>query len=362
MNVGIDGRALQGNRAGVGRYVFELCRALNDVMPDAKFFVYNRDPVEMPIVSSRWVPRVETSSLFRTMPSILWFRTRVGALCREDGVQAFWGCTSFLPRLPKNVRSVLTVYDLNYKLVPDTMHTAALWQYRIFFRHELASADSVLAISRGTADRLREYFGRSTDGIVYPTISPLFGPQSATEIRECRQRHGLGFPYLLAVGTWEPRKNLDLLLDAIIAMKACGELGQRRLVLVGGRGWKDDRLGGRIGTLSGLVEPLGYVSDLDLPKLYAGADAFVFPSIYEGFGMPVLEARACGTPIVTTDSPELREAGGPDAVYVTPTLDGIRNGIKMVLRPDYPRRAGSVTWPTWEDGATALATTLRGAL
>lgn len=362
MRIGIDGRALQGRRAGVGRYVFELCRALDAEMPDARFFVYSHIPVEMPVASSRWTLRVERRSLFRAMRSFLWLKARVGALCREDEIDVFWGCASFLPCLPRTVRRVVSAYDLNYRLVPKTMYTAAVWQYRLFFCRDLARADSVLAISRGTAERLKDTCGRTADAIVYPAVSPRFGPQLEADVRDCHRRHGLSFPYLLAVATWEPRKNLELLLDAVVQMKARGDLGQRRLVLVGGRGWKDDRLMQRMGEHSDLIHPLGYVSDEDLPMLYAGADAFVFPSIYEGFGMPVLEARACGTPTVTTDIPELREAGGADAIYVLPTTEGIQSGIKAALDADWPRRPVASRWPSWGDGARTLATALRGKL
>lgn len=361
MNVGIDGRALQGSRAGVGRYVFELCRALDVEMPEARFFVYSHIPVEMPVVSDRWTLRVEANPIYRTMRSFVWLKTRAGVLCREDDVAGFWGCASFIPRLPKKTRSVITVHDLNYRLVPDTMHTAAVWQYRLFFRRDLAKADSVLANSQGTSDRIREYDGRSADGVVYPAVSPIFSRQSDADVRECLQRYKLTFPYVLAVATWEPRKNLELLLTTLAQIHACGELGQRRLVLVGGRGWKNDRLTALVRDHPDLVHPLGYVPDQDLPMLYSGADAFVFPSTYEGFGMPVLEARACGTPVVTTDTPELREAGGPDAVYVRPTIEGIRSGLRQVLSSGR-RPSGVFERPTWADGARTLAAALRGTL
>jgi glycosyltransferase involved in cell wall biosynthesis len=282
-------------------------------------------------------------------------------LCREDNIGGFWGCASFFPRLPQATRRVVTVYDLNYRLVPDTMHTAAVWQYRLFFRRDLARADSVLAISRGTAERVTDYFGRGVDGIVYPAVSTIFGRRPDLDVGECLQRYKLTFPYVLAVATWEPRKNLEVLLTTLDQMQACGELGQRRVVLIGGRGWKDGRLTAMVGDRSNLVHPLGYVPDHDLPLLYSGADAFVFPSTYEGFGMPVLEARACGTPVVTTDTPELREAGGPDAIYVRPTMEGIRSGLRQVLSSGQ-RPSGVFERPTWADGARTLAAALRGTL
>ena len=165
-------------------------------------------------------------------------------------------------------------------------------------------------------------------------------------------------PYLLAVATWEPRKNLELLVKTFIQLKDEGKLEEYILVLVGGRGWKDKRLASLISGCDSIL-PLGYVPDDLLPKLYSGADLFLFPSKYEGYGMPVLESLACGTRVVTSDIPELREAGGDEAVYVEPTADGIRQGILKSLETEYDSKNGMNRYPTWSDGAKKMAFTIR---
>jgi glycosyltransferase involved in cell wall biosynthesis len=353
---------LQGARAGVGRYVFELCRALDVLLPEARFFVYSHIPVDMPVYSPRWLLRDAPQAFIpsRRLRSFLGLKTWVGMQCRSDRIDAFWGCASFLPQLSDNVRKVLTVYDLNYKLVPETMLTPAVWLYRLFFKSDVMQADYVLAISKGTSIRLTDFVHRSADAIIYPAVAPDFTPSSITDIQKCLNRYGITIPYLLAVATWEPRKNLELLLNTFLQMKESGELAKHRLILVGGRGWKDVRLAKLVGAAKHVL-PLGYVPDTDLPLLYAGADAFVFPSIYEGFGIPVLEARACGATVVTTDIPELREAGGPNAIYIEPTAEGIRQGLRLALQAD--RRSNTaVRLPTWEEGAQTLAAALRGTL
>lgn len=360
--IGIDGRALQGARAGIGRYVFELCRAIDLLLPEAKFFVYSHIPIEMPVDSPRWISRIAPNSVLplRKLRSFLGLKTWVGALCREDQIDAFWGSASFLPDLPKDIRSVLTVYDLNYIMVSETMRYSAVWQYKLFFRRDVLRADYILAISQGTSRRLADLVQCSADAIVYPAVSPAFRPRLPTDIKKCLHRYGVASPYLLAVATWEPRKNLELLLQTFLQMKERGELSGYQLVLVGGRGWKDKRLMTLTGAAKHVLS-LGYVPDMDLPLLYAGADAFVFPSIYEGFGMPVLEARASGIPIVATDIPELREAGGTDAIYVEPTAAGIRRGLRQALQVGRPTTPNG--WlPTWEEGAKTLAAALCGTL
>jgi len=134
------------------------------------------------------------------------------------------------------------------------------------------------------------------------------------------------------------------------------------LVLVGGKGWKDQKLSQMIEGYKGAgILPLGFVPDQDLPALYSGAKAFVFPSIYEGFGMPVLEARTCGTTVVATDIPELREAGGPYGIYVSPNSEELKKGIMTAYRLGDVIKAGRNTEPddhSWETAAQTVANLL----
>lgn len=354
IRIGIDGQSLQGRRTGIGRYVFELCRKLDACMPNALFFVYSRNPIEIPVSSERWISRIDSSPYAKYLKP--WLKFRCASLCQEDNLDVFWGGNTLLPSLPKNVRKVMTVYDLNYKIVPETMTTAALWQFRLFFKKDLNRAHTITTISQGTSDRLFKLIGRKADVIIPPAVSPSFRSQSYKDIETCRTTYGIHDHYILAVATWEPRKNLELLIKTFISMKREGLLPYHRLVLVGGKGWKDQRLSQLVQGDNGLnIVPLGYVPDEHLPLLYAGADVFVFPSVYEGFGMPVLEARACGTKVVTTDIPELREAGGKDTIYITPTQEGIRAGIIEALLQSPDNRKVELDLPSWESGAQILA-------
>lgn len=359
LRIGIDGRALQGRRTGVGRYVFELCRELDEQLQDAAFFVYSNKPVEMPVLSDRWTLRLDPLSWAAKLKSVLWLKLRCGALCRQDDLDVFWGAATFLPSLPHTVRTIVTVYDLNYKIVPETMSRTHLWGFKLFFSRDILRSDIVTAISEGSSSRLHGFVGRSADAIVYPAIDAAFRPQSDSAIQDLLDKHSFSRPYLLAVATWEPRKNLELLIRVFLDMKSRGELPGRKLVLVGGRGWKDERL---VGLLAGTdsVVPLGYVPDEDLPALYSGAELFVFPSIYEGFGMPVLEAAACGARVVASDIPEVREAGGANATYTEPTANGICRGIVRALseKPAQYEAADELT--SWKKSAENLVSIIIG--
>jgi glycosyltransferase involved in cell wall biosynthesis len=128
------------------------------------------------------------------------------------------------------------------------------------------------------------------------------------------------------------------------------------LVLVGGRGWKDSRLSALVmpGKNNGVIAT-GYVDDQRLVDFYRRAELFVFPSSYEGFGIPVREALACGTRVVASDIPEIREAGGGDCVYVQATESGLSEGILRALKQARPDGKAVRSWPTWHDGAMTMA-------
>jgi glycosyltransferase involved in cell wall biosynthesis len=231
---------------------------------------------------------------------------------------------------------------------------------RICFARDVLRADTVLSISDGTSARLQSYLGRKADAIVRPAVGDSFRPQTKDDVLTCRRIYGLSFPYILSVASWEPRKNLERLVRTFVEMKSRGVIGDRQLVLVGKRGCQYRRLERLIEDCgTDHVRPLGYVPDEQLPPLYAGADVFVCPSIYEGFGIPVLEARACGALVVASDIPELREAGGRDAIYIEPTEEGIRTGILCALRQQ-KRPSTSFLSPTWREGAEILALALLG--
>ncbi len=361
LRIGIDGRAFMGEPTGVGRYVIELCRRLDRLLPKAHFFVYAPSALSLPVCSERWSARIEQSWMARNLNRGLWLVSRAGSLCRRDRLDVFWGAVTLLPALGPRVRAVSTLYDLNHKMVPSTMLARDLWGRRLLFGQSLARADEILAISHGTAAKLHSAYGLTAAGVVQPGTSEEFTPQTRDKVEACLARYRLKTPYLLAVGTREPRKNFDLLVESFLQMKTEGLIPAHTLVLAGSRGWKDRRLCGLLerGASRGVVA-LGYLEQKDLPALYTGADALICPSLYEGFGMPALEARACGTRVIASDIPELREAGGDETVYITPNRAGIREGILAVVNGGAAAKARAGSLPTWEEGAEVLAKVLTG--
>jgi glycosyltransferase involved in cell wall biosynthesis len=231
---------------------------------------------------------------------------------------------------------------------------------RLLFKKSLGEANAICTISGGTAERLRDLLGYKTDAVVRPAVSAHFSPRGEDEIESVLRMYSVRPPYILCVGTWEPRKNLELLLRAFLGMKADGLVRDYKLVLVGGRGWKDEKLASLVKEAErDEVVALGYVPDCHMPALYSGAKVFVFPSIYEGFGIPVLEARACGVRVATTDIPELHEAGGDQCTYIPPTQEGIRTGILTAIESEVPDAQRTFVKPSWSDSARLMVSVFR---
>lgn len=323
LHLGVDARSLCGRLTGIGRYVLETLLCLHEQRPDFRITLYCAPGPVTVRIPSEW--RVRVIRLPRQVAVKLVF----GTLARRDGVDVFWAPQTLIP-LGRRLPVVSTVHDLNHKLARESMSWITRWAHTLWFDGDVARASRIVANSRGTAERLRSMLGLRAHAIARPGVHPMFQPQSAHSIAKVRQKYGLTSQYFLNVATLEPRKNIPALLQAYRLLRTAKGEAVPDLVVVGQKGWNVDvdwhEFEG--------VHALGYVESEDLPVLYSGAVALIIPSIYEGFGMPAAEARACGCPVVATNIPELREAAGPDAIYIKPTVTGICEGLALALGDD----------------------------
>lgn len=360
VTIGIDAFPLTNNITGIGRYVVEICRVLDILIPEAHFFLYSPTPLRIEHPSKRWTTRVDSKGWKRSMSSYGWLKLRTAAMCHEDKIQIFWSTRTILPRISSQFKTLATVYDLNYNMFPRSMPLVTRCAHRLWFARDLRRADSIVGISKGTNKRLQKTLGITVDAVVYPGVTSLFRPQAPEIVQSTLDNHGITRPYFLAVGTLEPRKNFPTLIKAFTRLRQTGKANGYELVIAGHPGWQDVLLKKQIkdGGSTG-IRWLGFVSDKDLASLYTGAEAFIFPSLYEGFGIPVLEARACGTKVVGTDIPEIREAGGANGIYCHPTIEGIATGINKVIIASPVKQNSPDRLFTWNKAGEIMAKTIR---
>jgi glycosyltransferase involved in cell wall biosynthesis len=229
--------------------------------------------------------------------------------------------TDFIPPAWGYRRSLITVHDLNFLYYPQFLTAHSHRYYNQQIEWAVRRADRVLADSYATRSDLVSLLGVPADKVtvVHLAADPAFHPLPEAEARQVAARHGLPPGYLLFVGTLEPRKNLPGLLEAYRQLLD-GQVTAAPLVLVGGKGWLYDEIFQRVQELhlGQHVRFLHGVPDADLPALYNAASVLTTPSFYEGFGLPALEAMACGTPVVVADRASLPEIVGEAGLLVNP--------------------------------------------
>ncbi|MHB0921336.1 MAG: glycosyltransferase family 4 protein [Thiomonas delicata] len=354
IKVGIDVSRVRGGMTGVGRYAAGVLSALDAAMPEARFVLYAYRDTSFVPSSSRWHIVQDKHPFWSRMPVTQWMHSRLGALIAQDPVDVFWSPNTFVPA-GACVPCVLTVYDFNHVIVPETLPPVTRYAYRKWMNGDILAADANVSISHGTAQRMFELLGRRPDAIAYPAVTVQSTISDDGKMAQLIDRVGVRKPYLLTVGTRAPRKNLAGAVAAMEQLRAAGLFLNHQLVMAGPEAW--DRGGRDVERGRDWIRTLGFVDDELLAVLYANAEALVFPSLYEGFGMPVIEARAHGCRVVTTDSPELREAGGDDAIYTDTTSEGIAVGIRTAL--SRPRPLPRQIEHRWQDAAEQMASVFR---
>ena len=325
MRICLDLSAAVHGRAGVGRYSQRLAEALSKLGGDEYSIFYNRPSdaqiapsldrlplIPLPLGDKPWRARVALAHLARQPQDWL-----------LSGAELFHALDHLLPYITRTP-SVFTLYDLTYRVQPATHNTLNRLYLTLLMPTFLRRANAVIAISESTRrDALRAYrLDPARVTVVYGGVDPGFCPAPPAALAAIRQKYALPERFILSVGTIEPRKNLTTLLDAYHTLRQSdSELG---LVIAGRRGWRSAGFFERLRALGleAVVHLLGPVPDADLPALYGAAAVFAYPSLYEGFGLPPLEAMACGTPVVAGNTSSLPEVVGDAGLLIGPH-DGV---------------------------------------
>lgn len=316
------------NRSGVGNYSYNLLKAAIAQSPNFNWEVIGfrslKDKMRR-AKPGRWMFPKLKHHFVPLMPREIYTRLiRFGLAPRFDIISSQHGNVFLFPnfvRFPvsKNARSAVIVYDLSFIKFPQFASKRLLAYLSKAVPISVAKADKVITISQNSKQEIVEAYQAAPEkiDILYPAVDhKLFKPQQKETIDNIKRKNKIGDSYILFTGTLEPRKNIIGLLNAYAELPRHLQ-NQYQLVLAGSKGWLGDELEERLHQLKHLpIKLLGYVPDEELPPLYSGASLFVYPSFYEGFGMPPLEAMACGCPVITADNSSLPEVVGRAGLLV----------------------------------------------
>lgn len=340
--------------AGVSRYTYRLIEGLAREQTDDRYsiFVAAQDRGAVARFGNARVQLLPSRGpTTRPAQRVLWEQTQLPGLLRRLGVDVFHSPVNVLPlRLP--CASVVTIHDLAFIHYPQFYRPARRLYQRTFTSRSARAATLVIADSQSTRQDIIAHFGVHPDKVrvVYPAIDPRFQPvDDPAVLARFRAAHDLPEHFLLYLATLEPRKNVEGLVRAYAELRAMAP-DAPPLVLAGGKGWYYDTIFALVRQLGieRAVTFAGYVSDEEQPLWYAAADLFIYPSFFEGFGLPVAEAMACGTPVITSDVSSLPEVAGTVALQVNPrdtTL--LAHAMQRLIRDDGERRQRADEGPRW---------------
>jgi len=373
MRFGLDGLPLCKKKTGVGHYTFELGRALAAIASDYEFEIVSPSPfssIDASLPPNLKLVNAGLDSLRRRG----WWSIYLPRYCRGASFALFHGTNFALPYWA-SCPTVLTIHDLSLLLYPETHEKHLVRRARVKLPLAARKATAIITPSETVKAEVCEHLGVSADKVfaIPEAARACFYPMPAAESRLVCQRFGIEAEFLLFVGTVEPRKNLLTLVRAFEQIIRSNS-SKLQLVIAGEKGWlsgdlmdylRDSHIGER-------VLFTGHLPDEDLRALYSSCRVFVYPSLYEGFGLPLLEAMACGAPVVTSRIPSIVETVGDVARLISPTdVDDLARGITALLDDASERehrsacgimhaknfsweRTASATWDVYQKSSNVL--------
>ena len=328
MQIGFDAKRLFLNNRGLGNYARNLLYGLEKFYPANDYFLFtpriSNEYVSPALLNSNNV-HVRTPEGLAKQASSFWRSYRLGSQASQNKLDVFHGLAQELPRDLKksNAKSVVTIHDLIFLQHPEFYKPIDRWIYYNKVKFAVNNADKIVAISQQTKNDLIETFKISEDriSVIYQSCNEVFyDKRNEAELQKVNEKWALPEQFLLYVGALNENKNVLVILKALKNLK--GELDLPLVVVGHGTDYKkkmiefarNNKLEKQLIFASDIADP----SPLELSSFYQLASVFIFPSFYEGFGIPILEARFSGTPVIASNSSCLDEAGGEDSSYFNP--------------------------------------------
>lgn len=322
MVLAYDAKRLFNNFTGLGNYSRFIVGSLLESHPENNYHLYTtkvKQHADVNAIASHGSVTIHTPQGIRKFFKSAWRSYSIAIAAQQSGAAVFHGLSNELPLVrPRRLRTVVTIHDVIFKRFPDFYKPADRWIYDRKFRHACATADAIIAVSEQTARDAEEFLDadRAKIKVIYQGCNPIFKQvYPADVLADVRKKYGLPKEYILSVGTIESRKNVLLLLQALALLE------KKVPVVIAGRATPYKR------TLEVFVKEkklerwvtfIDHATFADLPLIYQNASAFVYPSLFEGFGIPIVEAIHSGIPVVTSTGSCFQEAGGASAWYVDP--------------------------------------------
>ncbi len=327
LQVGMITYALDRAPGGIGRYTQELTRALQAQEVPLTLLHAGRKPEfldnQVSLPGSRFLPGLLTIG-----------QAEIGWVGKRKKLSLIHDPVGVMPLFLTGTRKILSIHDVVPYIYPETSTKLDKLIYHYWLPLAVRRLDAIVTGSEQSKQDIIRYLPVNVeDVVVIPyAAGSNYRLMNRTDVKPVLSRYAIDFPYILYVGSLESRKNLPRLLEAFARVRT--QLPDWKLVIVGARKWKFSSIFETVKRLelNSFVHFTGYVEEEDLPAVYNGADLFVFPSLYEGFGLPVLEAMASGTPVITSNCSSLPEVAGDAAILIDPyDIQAMADAIQRVL-------------------------------
>lgn len=372
MKIGIDARdLLKEHPTGIGTYIDHIVSFLAKT---GKHEIYLYAPYDFDLAAAGkdYPDTVRVRVAPSRLPSTLWLRYALPKVLRKDGIEVFWGASHLLPTRCKGIRYVLTVHDLAMFIEPKWGKRNNVIVLKTFMPGSVRRADAILVVSLSTKRDLMRICHAKEDKI---TCVYLGGVKDKTDLirpqmlKQTKEKFSISDRYFYYVGTIEPRKNVETIIRAFECLTE--EYPNVNLVLSGVFGWNYEGIQEQLknSPVKDRIRLTGYLTMEEKVNLYAGAQAFLFPSHYEGFGLPVLEAMNAGTVVITSRISSLPEVAGKAALYVEDENNAqeLASQMRRVLEMDASERSAILAAGreqsekfSWEDCAQETAKVILG--